>query len=87
MAVVVNILKFTVSSVSKTLWRKALGALAYLPLSALLGMDGPSAKLLPVLGTFSTGYLLVAVKVERQTASDFQELFVPAVGHSVKALR
>ena len=84
LAVVVNILKFAVSSVPKTLWRKALGALAYLPLTALLGMDGLSSKLLPVLGTFSTGYLLVAVKVERQTTPDFQEPFVPAIRHSVK---
>lgn len=84
LAVVVNILKYAVSSVPKTLWRKALGALAYVPLWALLGMDGPSSKLLPVLGTFSTGFLLVAVKIERQVASEFQEPFVPAISHNVK---
>ncbi len=60
LAVAVNILKYSIAAVPSRLWRSSLAFLAYLPLAALLKLDGWSCRRLSVLGTFSTGYLVVA---------------------------
>ncbi|MCH7745170.1 MAG: class I SAM-dependent methyltransferase [Chloroflexi bacterium] len=62
LAVAVNILKFAVSRVETRLLRYALGLVAYAPLMTLLSIDGRAARQLPVLNTFSTGFLFVAIK-------------------------
>lgn len=62
LAVAANILKFAISSVEAKLLRYALGLVTYAPLMTLLRIDGSAARRLPVLNTFSTGFLVVAVK-------------------------
>ena len=67
LAVAVSILRFGVSRISSRLWRNALASAFALPFKTMLALDGTTSQNLPVLQTFSTGYLAVAVK-ENQTA-------------------
>lgn len=60
MALVVNILKYAIHSLQSETWRMLWGAITYPPLSLLLWLDERLAKRIPVLQSFSTGYLLLA---------------------------
>ncbi|MCI0440232.1 MAG: methyltransferase domain-containing protein [Chloroflexi bacterium] len=62
LAVAVNVLKFAVSRVQNGLIRRPLAIAAYPLLWAFSGMDEFAAGRMPVLRSFSTGYLAVAVK-------------------------
>jgi len=61
--VAVNILKYVVYAQPPGWKRDGLAALAYLPLTALSGLDRRVTAKHPVLFTFSTGYLVVAKAV------------------------
>ena len=63
LATAVNILKFSVYSMSSNSGRKLVGAVSYFPLMSLFKMDVYVAKRLPILKNFSTGFLAVAGKV------------------------
>ncbi len=62
LAVAANILKFAVSRVQRGLIRRPMAMSAYPLLSALAGIDSFAARRMPVLSSFSTGYLAVAAK-------------------------
>lgn len=62
LSVVVNIMRFAVSRVSSRISRNLLSAALYVPLLALFALDETTSRRLPVLRTFSTGYLVVASK-------------------------
>lgn len=64
LAVVVNIIKFVVANMPWNIGRKLLTLGMYPPLSIILRLDNFLGKRIPVLKTFSTGYLIVAVKPE-----------------------
>ena len=59
LAVAVNILKYAIYAMQRRRWRYGVALVAYLPLMALLRFDESFARRLPVLRTFSTGYLVL----------------------------
>ena len=65
LGVAVNILKYVIYAMPLGRRRKLLALALYLPLIALLRFDGWLGERLPVLRTFSTGYLVLAVANKR----------------------
>ena len=61
LGVAVNILKYAIYAQSAGRRRRWLGYVARPVLSLLWRLDGPSARRRPVLATFSTGYLAMAL--------------------------
>jgi len=62
LSVVVNVLKYAIYVTPSRWLRSLLGLIAYVPLESLLALDRLIAKQRPVLRTFSTGYLVGAVR-------------------------
>ncbi|MBM3157990.1 MAG: class I SAM-dependent methyltransferase [Chloroflexi bacterium] len=60
LAVAVNILKYAIYAMPNGRRRNLAVLVAYLPLMALFRLDEPVARRLPVLRTFSTGYVILA---------------------------
>jgi len=61
-AVTANMAITSISNLPNRIVRYLLGSIAYLPVQGLLALDRVSSRRLPVLKTFSTGFLAVAVK-------------------------
>lgn len=62
LAVVVNILKYIIYAIPRPIWRQMIALVAYFPLMIILWLDSWSTKFLPILRTFSTGYLVLTTQ-------------------------
>jgi SAM-dependent methyltransferase len=64
LAVAVNILKYAVYSIKSDLMRQIVALLTVLPLRIIFWLDNWSRKRISILNTFSTGYLILATKIQ-----------------------
>ena len=62
LGVCANILRYAVTSIASRSLRRLAAGLAYLPLRLLAAADGPAARAVPALTSFSTGHAALASK-------------------------
>jgi hypothetical protein len=64
LGVCANILRFAVMSIASRGLRLLASGLAYLPLRLLAAADAPAARAVPLLASFTTGHVALAVKAD-----------------------